>query len=80
MSHIIVEIPKDAPSKGFWVELVAENWIKDEILYLPGNRYSKAYKQHLLVGGEEPEIDTWESYPWFKVVHSLGKFYLIYCY
>ncbi|EFX75319.1 hypothetical protein DAPPUDRAFT_323495 [Daphnia pulex] len=58
MSHLLVEIPKEAPLKGFWVEIVAENWVKEDILYIPDNSYSSAYKRNMLIGGAEPVVEN----------------------
>ena len=77
MSHIIVEIPKELPLKGCWLYIVAENWIKNEILYMPDCSYSQAYKKNLLVSGSEPKVGTWESFPCFKVIHQFNKLILI---
>ena len=71
MSHFIEEIPKTLPDKGIWLFVIAENWIKDEILYLPDESYSTAYKMNLLKGGTYPNIENRDSNPTFKIV---GKF------
>ena len=74
MFFLIIEIPKEFTLKGCWVEIVAENWIRKEILYLPDCSYSQAYKKNLLVSGAEPDVETWEQYACFKVIHRFGKF------
>ncbi|XP_032782650.2 uncharacterized protein LOC116920646 [Daphnia magna] len=74
MSHLVVEIPKEAPLKGCWVEIVAENWVKEDILYIPDNSYSSAYKRNMLIGGAEPVVESWESYPCFKVIHRFDTY------
>jgi hypothetical protein len=56
--HLLVEIPKEAPFKGCWVEIVAENWVKEDILYIPDNSYSSAYKRNMLIGGAEPVVES----------------------
>lgn len=58
MSHLIVEIPKSSPQEGFWIDIVVENWVLQDILYLPDNSYSAAYKHNLLVGGGHPDVKT----------------------
>jgi|LakMenEpi03Aug12_release.lakeMendotaPanAssembly.Ray.scaffolds.fasta_scaffold3468926_2 hypothetical protein len=73
MSHIIVEIPKELPLDGYWVCIVAENWIKNGTLYMPDDSYSQAYKQNLLISGGEPKVDTWESFLCSKVIHQFSK-------
>jgi hypothetical protein len=78
MSHLIVEIPKEMPLEGFWVFIAAENWIKDDILSIPDNSYSHAYKQSLLVKSAEPQ-DTWEKYPCFKIIKRFGMSINILC-
>jgi len=73
MSHLLVEIPKEAPLKGCWVEIVAENWVKEYIFYIPDNSYSSAYKRNMLIGGAGPVLESWESYLCFKVIQRFGK-------
>jgi hypothetical protein len=73
MSHYIVEIPKDTPLEGCWIEIVAENWVKEDILYLPDDSYSAAYKLNMLIGGEEPNVESWEAYQCFKIIHRFRK-------
>lgn len=75
MSHLLIEIPKDTPSKGSWVHIVAENWIVEGILYLPDISYSPAYKHRLLVSGTEPDTHKWESILCYKVIQRFGNLF-----
>ncbi|KZS05454.1 Uncharacterized protein APZ42_031357 [Daphnia magna] len=54
MTILVLVNPKEAPLKGCWVEIVAENWVKEDILYITDNSYSSAYKRNML-------IDTYEE-------------------
>lgn len=75
MSHLIVEIPKDLPSKGNWIHLVAENWIDDDALYLPDKKYSLAYKNTILKCGAPPDLENWDRYDIFKIVGTFGNYF-----
>lgn len=72
MSHLIVEIPKGLPSKGNWIYVVAENWIEDDVLYLPDETYSAAYKNSILKCGAPPDVEKWDRHDIFKVVGTFG--------
>ena len=45
MSHLIVEIPKILPLIGKWLYVAAENWIQEDILFLPNDSYVGIVKQ-----------------------------------
>ncbi|KAK4025144.1 hypothetical protein OUZ56_010644 [Daphnia magna] len=62
MSHLIVEIPKGGPFKGSWIHVVAENWIEDQVLYLPDARFSSQYKNTMLKGGVPPNVENWDRH------------------
>ena len=67
-SHLIIKIPKKAPLKGCRVEIVTENWIRKEILYLPDCSYSQqALKKYFLLRGAESDVETWEQGNWGTV-------------
>lgn len=72
MSHLIVEIPKGVPLKGNWIHVVAENWIEDQVLYLPDARYSSTYKNSMLKCGAPPDVENWDRHDVFKIVGTYG--------
>jgi len=73
-----VEIPKGLPEKGNWIFVAAENWIENDILYLPDKSYSVAYKTQLLKGGMPPDVKQWESHPCYKILGTFGTLYYFY--
>lgn len=73
MSHLIVIIPKTLPDEGKWLFVIAENWIENDILFLPDNSYSAAHKIHLLKGGTHPDVVNWDRRHTFKIIDTFGK-------
>ena len=72
MSHLIVEIPKRGPGKDNWIYVIAENWIENEVLYLPDSKYSNTYKNQILKCGAPPDVESWDRHDVFKVVGTFG--------
>ncbi|XP_045030618.1 uncharacterized protein LOC116919935 isoform X2 [Daphnia magna] len=74
MSHLIVEIPKTLPDEGKWLFVIAENWIENDILFLPDSSYSAAHKIHLLKGGTHPDVVNWDRHHTFKIIDTFGTY------
>ncbi len=81
MSHLIVEVPKILPLKGNWLYVVAENWIKEDILYLPNDNYSSAHKIQIVKCGVQPDEETWQRFEDFEIIGTFGNlryFFILY--
>jgi hypothetical protein len=72
---MIVEVPKELPSKGNWLYEVAENWIEDQVLYLPDAKYADKYKLTMLKCGAPPDVENWDSHDVFKIVGQFGIYF-----
>jgi hypothetical protein len=79
MSHLIVGVPKILPLIGKWLYVVVENWIQEDILYLPNDSYSAAYKIQILKCGVPRDEETWQRYEDFQIIGTFGnlRYYLI---
>ncbi|KZS00864.1 Uncharacterized protein APZ42_002668, partial [Daphnia magna] len=51
-----------------------ENWIENDILFLPDNSYSAAHKIHLLKGGTHPDVVNWDRHHTFKIIDTFGTY------
>ena len=84
MSHLIVEIPKRGPGKDNWIHVIAENWIEDEVLYLPDSKYSNTYKNQILKCGAPPDVESWDRHDvlksWERLVLISHFFYVTTCF
>jgi hypothetical protein len=72
---LIVEVPKELPLKGNWLYVVAENWIEDQVLYLPDAKYSIKYKLTMLKCGVPPDVENWDRHDVFKIVGTFGIYF-----